>query len=307
MTSELTRAEWLERRRSGIGGSDVAPILGLSRWRTPRDIWLSKIDTTVDIEDQPTVQQLIGTALEEHVLRLYSEQTGRTVRRSHQLLRDPDHPCLVANLDARAAGRIIEIKTARNSDDWGDPGSDDIPQEYWLQVQHYLQVTRTPVADVAVMFLNETTPAVSVYEVPRSDDYREVVAELVDWWGRHVEGKSEPAPTTSADCGRRWPRSIGRGAIATHECLIAIEELRKLKTELKALEERKDDLETVIKATMASAERLHQSGTVLATWKTQSTSRVDTKRLRAEFPEAAAACTVESTVRRFLLKGGADE
>ena len=87
----------------------------------------------------------------------------------------------------------------------------------------------------------------------------------------------------------------------------AIEELRKLKTELKALEERKDDLETVIKSTMASAERLHQSGTVLATWKTQSTSRVDLKRLRAELPEAAQVCTVESTVRRFLLKGGADE
>ena len=301
--SELTRAEWLERRRSGIGGSDVAPILGLSRWKTPRDIWLSKIDTAVDIEDRPTVQQLIGTALEEHVLRLYSEQTGRTVRRSHQLLRDPDHPCLVANLDARAAGRIIEIKTARNSDDWGDPGSDDIPQEYWLQVQHYLQVTRTPVADVAVMFLNETTPAVSVYEVPRSDQYAEVVAELVDWWNRHVEGKSEPAPTTSADCSRRWPRSNKAEAIATHEALVAIEELRGLKAAMKAMEDRKDQLEAVIKSTMGEAERLHQSGTVLATWKSSETSRLDSKLVRERYPEAARECTVVNSVRRFLLKG----
>lgn len=301
--SELTRAEWLERRRSGIGGSDVAPILGLSRWKTPRDIWLSKIDTAVDIEDRPTVQQLIGAALEEHVLRLYSEQTGRTVRKSHQLLRDPDHPCLVANLDARAAGRIIEIKTARNDDDWGDPGSDDIPQEYWLQVQHYLQVTRTAVADVAVMFLNESTPAVTVYEVPRSDQYAEVVAELVDWWGRHVEGKSEPTPTTSADCGRRWPRSNGAEAIATHEALIAIEELRGLKAAMKAMEDRKDQLETVIKSAMGEAEKLHQSGTILATWKSSETSRLDGKLVRERYPEAARECTVTSSVRRFLLKG----
>ena len=303
MSSELTRAEWLERRRSGIGGSDVAPILGLSRWRTPRDIWLSKIDTAVDIEDRPTLQQLIGTALEEHVLRLYSEQTGRTVRRSHQLLRDPDHPCLVANLDARAAGRIIEIKTARNSDDWGDPGSDDIPQEYWLQVQHYLQVTRTPVADVAVMFLDESTPAVSVYEVPRSDQYAEVVAELVDWWNRHVEGGTEPVPVTGQDCSRRWPRSNVAEAIATHEALIAIEKLRGLKAAMKAMEDRKDQLETVIKSTMGEAERLHQSGTVLATWKSSETSRLDSKLVRERYPEAARECTVTSSVRRFLLKG----
>ena len=305
--SELTRSEWLERRRSGIGGSDVAPILGLSRWKTPRDIWLSKIDTAVDIEDRPTLQQLIGTALESHVLRLYSEQTGRHVRRSHQLHVDPDYPMLIANLDARTAGRLVEIKTARNDDDWGDPGSDDVPQDYWLQVQHYLQVTRVPVCDVAVLFLNQSQPDVAVYEIPRSEQYAEVVAELVDWWDRHVEGKSEPAPTTSADCSRRWPRSNKAEAIATHEALIAIEELRGLKAAMKAMEDRKDQLETVIKSTMGEAERLHQSGTVLATWKTQSTSRVDTKRLRAEFPEAARVCTVESTVRRFLLKGGSGD
>lgn len=301
--SELTRAEWLERRRSGIGGSDVAPILGLSRWKTPRDIWLSKIDTAVDIEDRPTVQQLIGTALEEHVLRLYSEQTGRTVRRSHQLLRDPDHPCLVANLDARAAGRVIEIKTARNSDDWGDPGSDDVPQDYWLQVQHYLQVTRVPVCDVAVLFLNQSEPDVAVYEIPRSDQYAEVVAELVDWWNRHVVAGAEPAPVTGQDCSRRWPRSNGAEAIATHEVLIAIEELRGLKAALKAMEDRKDHLETVIKSTMGEAEKLHQSGTVLATWKSSETSRLDSKLVRERYPEAARECTVTSSVRRFLLKG----
>ena len=301
--SELTRAEWLARRRQGIGGSDVAAILGVSKWKTPRDIWLSKIDTSVEFEDRQTLQQLIGTALESHVLRLYSNQTGRTVRRSHQLHVDPDHPMLIANLDARTAGRLIEIKTARNDDDWGDPGSDDVPQDYWLQVQHYLQVTRVPVCDVAVLFLNQSEPDVAVYEIPRSDQYAEVVAELVDWWGRHVEGRSEPAPTTSSDCGRRWPRSNGGEAIATHECLIAIEELRGLKAALKAMEDRKDQLETVIKSTMGEAEKLHQSGTVLATWKSSETSRLDTKLVRERYPEAARECTVVNSVRRFLLKG----
>jgi putative phage-type endonuclease len=301
--SELTRSEWLVRRRSGIGGSDVAGILGLSKWRTPRDIWLSKIDTSVEIDDQPTVQQMIGTALEPHVLRLYAEQTGRSVRRSHQLLRDADDPVLIANLDARTAGRLIEIKTARNDDEWGEPGSEDVPQEYWLQVQHYMHVARVAWCDVAVMFLDKSAPDVHVYEVPRSSAYREIANDLSKWWTDHVEANTEPAPITSADCGRRWPKSFDREAIATTEALNAIAELRSLKVELKELEQRKDDLETVVKTVMQDAERLHQSGQVLATWKTSSSSRVDLRRLRAEYPEAAAACAVETTSRRFLLKG----
>lgn len=303
MSGELTRAEWLARRRQGIGGSDVAAILGLSKWRTPRDIWLSKIDSSVEFEDRQTLQQLIGTALESHVLRLYANKTGRNVRKSHQLHVDPDHPMLIANLDARAAGRLVEIKTARTDDDWGDPGSDDVPQDYWLQVQHYLQVTRVPVCDVAVLFLNQSEPDVTVYEIPRSEQYAEVVAELVDWWARHVVGGAEPAPVTGQDCSRRWPRSNGAEAIATHEALIAIEELRGLKAAMKAMEDRKEQLETVIKSAMGEAEKLHQSGTVLATWKSSETSRLDSKLVRERYPEAARECTVTSSVRRFLLKG----
>ena len=303
MSGELTRAEWLARRRQGIGGSDVAAILGLSKWKTPRDIWLSKIDSSVEFEDRQTLQQLIGTALESHVLRLYAAKTGRTVRKSHQLHVDPDHPMPIANLDARAAGRLVEIKTARNDDDWGDPGSDDVPQDYWLQVQHYLQVTRAPVCDVAVLFLNQSEPDVAVYEIPRSEQYAEVVAELVDWWARHVVGGAEPAPVTGQDCSRRWPRSNGAEAIATQEALIAIEELRGLKAAMKAMEDRKEQLETVIKSTMGEAEKLHQSGTVLATWKSSETSRLDSKLVRERYPDAARECMVTSSVRRFLLKG----
>ena len=69
------------------------------------------------------------------------------------------------------------------------------------------------------------------------------------------------------------------------------------------MEDRKDQLETVIKSTMGEAERLHQSGTVLATWKSSETSRLDSKLVRERYPEAARECTVTSSIRRFLLKG----
>ena len=46
--TELTREEWLARRRSGIGGSDVAAVLGLSPWKSPRQVWLDKTTDAVD-------------------------------------------------------------------------------------------------------------------------------------------------------------------------------------------------------------------------------------------------------------------
>lgn len=41
-TTDMTREAWLDRRRAGIGGSDVAALLGLSRWKTPLDVFLDK-------------------------------------------------------------------------------------------------------------------------------------------------------------------------------------------------------------------------------------------------------------------------
>ena len=42
-TTDLPRDDWLNYRRRGIGGSDVAAILGVSPFRTARDIYYDKL------------------------------------------------------------------------------------------------------------------------------------------------------------------------------------------------------------------------------------------------------------------------
>jgi len=299
------RTEWLKARRRGIGGSDVAGILGVSKWRTPRDIWLSKIETG-EPDDSPSVQQMIGTALEPHVLDQYARQTGRHVRKSHRIL-TRDH-YLLASLDATAAGRIIEIKTARNQDGWGDPGSDDIPTEYWLQVQHYLHVAEADHCDLAVMFLNQPNPQAEIYPIKRSADYNDIAQQLLDWWGRHVIGNAEPEPVNSAECNDRWRRSVAGKVTASSETETALGELRSVRVRLADLKERQDQLETQIKTAMADADSLvSPSGEVLATWRTSVSRRLDSAAIRAANPELAHQCTVESVSRRFLLKGGVSD
>ena len=43
-TASLSEEEWLAYRRKGIGGSDVAALLGISPWRTARDLYFDKLN-----------------------------------------------------------------------------------------------------------------------------------------------------------------------------------------------------------------------------------------------------------------------
>ena len=50
-TENLTEQEWLAYRRQGIGGSDVAAILGISPFRTARDLYDDKLNIASAADD----------------------------------------------------------------------------------------------------------------------------------------------------------------------------------------------------------------------------------------------------------------
>ena len=79
-TAALSREEWLDYRRKGIGGSDVAAIFGISSFHTGRDIYYEKTGVT-RIEDQPDnwVALEVGHLLEDLVAKIFSGQTGLPV------------------------------------------------------------------------------------------------------------------------------------------------------------------------------------------------------------------------------------
>ena len=145
------RAQWLAQRRLGIGGSDAAAVLGLSKWKTPLALWQEKSGQAPD-DDSDSEPMLCGRVLEPVIRQQYAQRTGRTVRLPEQILAHPQHNWMLANIDGiTECGRIVEIKTARTGADWGEAGTDQIPQAYLLQVQHYMAVTGCAVADIAVL------------------------------------------------------------------------------------------------------------------------------------------------------------
>lgn len=94
---EENNLSWLEARKSGIGGSDVAAVLGMSPWRSPMDVWLEKTGRSEPVEENDAMYW--GKKLEALVADRYCEETGNEVRRVKSILRSREYPMLLGNID----------------------------------------------------------------------------------------------------------------------------------------------------------------------------------------------------------------
>lgn len=283
-----SRSEWLAGRRLGIGGSDVAPILGLSPWRTPYQVWEEK--TGRSTESHQSDAMYWGTLLEDDIAQAYATKTGLTIVKPDCSFRRADLPFMLANLDGLASdGRVVEIKTASRGDSWGEPGTDEIPDYYMTQVQHYLAVTGRELADVAVLIAGRDF---RIYHVKADAELQQMLIEQEAAFWELVKSDTPPEITTSEDAARRWKDA------ATKRDLEATEgdyqdwqrliELQKQADELKAAQ---DEIRTRLMTHMGDGTSLKWQGRTLATWSLPTSRRtVDSKRLQADFPEAYAAC-----------------
>ena len=80
-TEGLSRKEWLDYRRQGIGGSDAAAVLGISPWRTARDLYYDKLNIATADDDENWVAKAVGQLLEPLVAKVFERQTGLRVHR----------------------------------------------------------------------------------------------------------------------------------------------------------------------------------------------------------------------------------
>jgi putative phage-type endonuclease len=149
-------------RKTRIGGSDIAQILGLSPWGDRYSLWCEKVDPK-PAEDNASPLMEAGHYIEQAAAQWYADHRlpeGLHVRNAgtwvHKdrgwQLANPDR-LIVPNVrsDADPAG-ILEIKFAPNSADrFGDDGSDVVPVNYWCQVQWYMAVFGVPWADMVVL------------------------------------------------------------------------------------------------------------------------------------------------------------
>lgn len=284
---------WLEQRRHGVGGSDVAAIMGLSPWRTPAEVWMEKTGRVEpqDLSDRPNV--VFGNIMEPVIADWYrSEHPGRTVRRVNAICQSIERPWAQASLDYELrcpdlGWGILEIKTARDRRDWAD----GVPAYYLTQVTHYMSVTGRDFADVAVFFRAEAEFA--CYHVERDEeDVRAVNAAVDDFMANFVTADVMPA-LVGTD-GESRGLTVWFGNPTTDSVTVTDGETLQLVSDYQdaTMRERwaKADRQ---KAATLLMERIGEhkqllTDTAKVTWSRYQAERFDLKRFKAEHPDLYA-------------------
>lgn len=192
----LTEAQ-LEERRTGVGGSDAATVLGLNPFTTAYELYLDKIgEAPPEDKDFLKEARYWGSVLEEPVSNRYAEEFGYKIQKSNQLIRSKKHPCMIANIDRKVVGlkqlRIgFEAKTAARPEGWGPSGSDEIPTYIMLQCQHYLAVTCYDMWDLAVLIGNRDFRTYRISPIPKIIDA--LIEAEEEFWDR-VTNRVPPEP-----------------------------------------------------------------------------------------------------------------
>ena len=254
----MDRTEWLQARRTGIGGSDVGAICGVSKFKTALEVYQEKTGELEpeDLSDNPAVYW--GTELEDKVAEEYAKRTGLKVRRSNRILTHKQFPFMLANIDRDVVGlpKGLECKTSGIVAGWGEEGTDQVPEEYLLQCTHYLDVMDYEEWDLAVLIL--PVRAFKIYTIKRDDELIGTMRAIeAEFWER-VESKNPPLPdfgheTTRDLLKRLYPGTNGEAVNLPEELMPWVTIYRDAKEMKKRQQAVIDECKNRIQAAMGDA------------------------------------------------------
>lgn len=310
------RIDWLKGRQSGIGGSEIAAIVGLNAWRTPTQVWESKVNPVE--EDCTSEPAYWGITLEEVVAKEYARRTGYKVQRITTQMRHPDFSFAIANIDRAiinpdisgnvrwkdgklTTDRILECKTANGFSvkQWGEIGSDQVPDSYLIQCQWYMAVTGAKICDLAVLIGGQDF---RIYTINRDDDLiNDLLQAGAEFW-ELVQNKTPPDPVSYAECVKTWGNSDSALVVQADELLVNdLEQMQFIKATVKELETQEDAIKARVLLAMKEAETLTYQGVKVATCKTQSRASFDSKAFEKEHPDLYAQYKKTSSTRVFRI------
>lgn len=195
---ELSTNDVTLNRNKFIGGSDIAKIMGLSRWGTPLSVWAIKTGKIPEPDLSDVASVKMGTRLEQFVADLFTEETGKAVRRAPKAYQHPNYPYMVAHIDRIVTGtdELLECKTtsAYKKEEWEN---DDIPQEYILQVMWYLGITGRKIGHIAVLIGGQEFKTKKIeYD---AELFNAMVEAARDFWENYVLTETPPKVAANDD------------------------------------------------------------------------------------------------------------
>lgn len=287
-------AQQLEARRSKIGSSDAAAILGVDPYRTAYDVWLEKTGRhTPEIGNKKT---WLGDQCEQVCRQAVSEYLGRPVVQATGTVVSRVCDRLAANLDGAverfAKGcEIVEAKSGWHggSSQWGDAGTDRIPGHVQVQVHHQLLCNESDIAYVARLFGTYGGGLdAAVYEVYADSELtRLLVEKLPAFWDKYV-ATDTPPPITEPISNQTedYFGSLTRSPVVCNLDDDLVAQFAEVKARKKAAEDEERRIRKMILAMAGEADTVQDAAGFslkIATYPGRTT--IDRDRLRSEYPE----------------------
>ena len=302
MNLPADRIEWLENRRKGIGGSDIAAIAGLNPWRSPINVYMDKLGELPDKEQSEFAYW--GTTLEPIIADEFARRTGYKIARHNKQVQHPKYPWMLGNRDRRIVGHRagLECKATSsfNRNSWL---KGDVPEMYICQCQWYMAVTGWDTWHIACLIGGNQFVMQEIQADPEVQAY--LIQIGADFW-QLVESKTPPEIDGTEASTELL--NIMYPAQDTTDIEIALPELAKAiisdydqaNKMVKDWTEVKDEAANRLKILLGENTR----GVVAdrrVNWTAVTSNRFDSKRFQKEHPELFKAYLKPSQSRRFTI------
>jgi putative phage-type endonuclease len=304
-TATMDRKTWLQWRNKGIGGSDAATIVNLNPYATPFGLYLEKRG---EIEPQEAGEAAAwGNKLEDLIAQEFKERNNIWVQKNNFLLQHDKHDFMLGNIDReifdKERGRgVLEIKNSSYfvGKEWE---GEQAPPQYVLQMQHYLAVTGYEFGYFAALIGGNKFHQI---EIDRDEEIIEMLIEAeAKFWERVKVGLPPEVGGSDAEDGilkRLYPEATKTEALPLEsQAAELIRERQELKDREKALKTELAEVENKLKNMLGE----HEAGEIdhmRVFWKNVESNRVDSKKLKEQYPDIYKNVVKLSKSRRFDIK-----
>ena len=304
---------WLKARTRGIGGSDVGAICGVSPFTSARQIYLNKTGQFQDAlkpNDAAKERMHFGHMLEPIVADEYSQRTGNKVIAVNATLVHKGHTWALANVDrlivdddGRPVG-VLECKTTSEymNEEWE---SGEILMSYIYQLNWYLWILGLEKGAFACLVGGNKF---YYYDVFRNDELLEntIIPAAEKFWFENVLALKEPEmQATDTD----FANSIYSTVVKNSEITLPDDETNELahtvfdcQAKIKELTTIMEEAQNRIKDRLKDNEIGYTKDYTIK-WSPRSQVRVDTDKLKTEFPEIYAQVQKKIEFRAMYVKG----
>ena len=295
----MNREQFLLDRKKGIGGSDVASILGVSPFRTALDVYHDKTSPELVYEEINEDLQR-GMRVEKYILQEYAERCEVQLASNVPTIIDQEYPFMRANVDAMVIGQnvIVEAKSTKAPISSWENG---VPEYYKAQVAYYAMLTDAEYVEVPVLFSGWKYACFTYW---RDVEYEASIKEaVINFWHNHIVKNIPPKPTSPEELMAAYPKLEEKTIEADNDIREKVYLLQEAQAQRKKLEEQEKQLKTQIQGYMGDAGLLDAGFCKIALKEIKST-RFNTNAFKEKYTELYQQYLNASSYRKLQFVGG---